>query len=803
MDIEATGNMDSVTSNTPAEANASTSATGSLADDLSVALVLDEVVPNGDIRLRIPRTGYVYDPRMMGHAEFNDPDEMDDDDDDKHPEQPGRIESIDRCLQAGGFMDVEAIVNSRAYYEHLSLYVHPKTPEAALLSGGGVIEAALAVARRQVKTSFANVRPPGHHAEPEEHMGFCFFNNVAIATKVVQLETSIRRIMILDWDVHHGNGTQRAFYDDPSVLYISLHRYEEGSFYPSGSFGSMEACGEGAGLGTSVNIPWPTKGMTDADYIYAFIRIVMPIAYEFAPELVIISAGFDAAEGDKLGECHVSPAGYAHMTHMLTSLANGRGGYNLKSISTSSLAVAEVLLGNPPPLMPEQQASEVATETVWQVSRVQSHYWKSINPKQCEPQEHVEEDTVSVTEILKHHRLEQLAERLQVFAIPFVDEQLQEAFDKQVLCSADFYSHQRAVLFIHDYGSLRGELEGATHINMDLEKSYMLDATRQLTDWVVADGFSLLDINLFPHKLKKGGNEIMLTKQLIKYLWDNYIELAEAEEIVIIASGHSCRVLSDILVNRSVEQKLKAVIQVVGSMAPARIPASEAEVRKWYTQHSLVIIPKSHPSLDERTFVNKNGTVEIINSEKPTLGFMQGLPIIKEFVRKKLNIQQPAPQQPVLLKLNGTPLGKITLPSTVLQFWDLGGQRDIRTIWHKYYDECHAVAYVVDASDRARLDEGWEVFDTVLSSPQILHVPLLLLANKQDAQDALSVEDIREHYEDWWQRRHQDGWSEGDGQERVASLDVMGVSALEGTGIKEAVDWLFIRVQNTKRRVDQ
>jgi len=132
----------------------------------------------------------------------------------------------------------------------------------------------------------------------------------------------------------------------------------------------------------------------------------------------------------------------------------------------------------------------------------------------------------------------------------------------------------------------------------------------------------------------------------------------------------------------------------------------------------------------------------------------------------------------------------------------LGGQRDIRTIWDKYYDECHAVAYVIDASDRERLDEGWEVFDTVLSSPKILHLPLLLLANKQDSPDALTVEDIRENYEDWWQRRHQSGaWEQEDQPERVASLDVMGVSALDGTGIKEAVDWLFIRVQNapTKR----
>ncbi|KAG8910506.1 Histone deacetylase hda1, partial [Tulasnella sp. 417] len=387
----------------------------------------------GGMKTRIPRVGYVYDTRMMQHTEVRDPNHYtpeDDDSESHHPEQPRRIECIDKKLDEAGClelmtrlairhlrkdeallvhsedhwqkveaiasMDVEAILSSRAYYDHLSLYVHPKTPEAALLSGGGVIEACLAVARGLVKTSFANVRPPGHHAEPEEHMGFCFFNNVAIAARVVQLETDIKKILILDWfvlacsflcdrrkltkrgfvvknrDVHHGNGTQRAFYDDPSVLYISIHRYDDGNFYPCGPFGSMESCGEGDGLGTSVNIPWPGNGMGDAEYLYAFMRIVMPIAYEFAPELVIISAGFDAADGDDLGECHVSPAGYAHMTHMLSSLANGKvvvaleGGYNLNSISSSALAVAEILLGNAPPMIPVLTPDEEATETVWQ-----------------------------------------------------------------------------------------------------------------------------------------------------------------------------------------------------------------------------------------------------------------------------------------------------------------------------------------------------------------------------------------------------------------------------------------------------
>ncbi|KAL5507377.1 ARL3 [Sanghuangporus vaninii] len=153
----------------------------------------------------------------------------------------------------------------------------------------------------------------------------------------------------------------------------------------------------------------------------------------------------------------------------------------------------------------------------------------------------------------------------------------------------------------------------------------------------------------------------------------------------------------------------------------------------------------------------------------------------------------------------GQNMGKITLPSTVLQFFDLGGQTGIRNIWPKYYDDCHAVVFIIDAADRERLNEGWEVFDSVLSSPQILHVPLLLLANKQDAPESLSVEEIRESYEGWYQgkkdsARRTYGEEADRRHERFASLDVMGVSALEGTGVNAAVDWLFIRVQNSRRK---
>ncbi|KAJ3519894.1 hypothetical protein NMY22_g12993 [Coprinellus aureogranulatus] len=157
----------------------------------------------------------------------------------------------------------------------------------------------------------------------------------------------------------------------------------------------------------------------------------------------------------------------------------------------------------------------------------------------------------------------------------------------------------------------------------------------------------------------------------------------------------------------------------------------------------------------------------------------------------------------------GQNTGKITLPSTILQFWDLGGQRGIRNIWPKYYGDCHAVVYVLDAEDRERLGEGLEVFDSVLSNQQILEVPLLLLANKQDSPMALSVEEIRNGYEDWHQSKlesaRRDRFNETETslaarRQRMASLDVMGISALEGTGVRAAVDWLFIRVQNSRRR---
>ncbi|KAG8936674.1 Histone deacetylase hda1 [Tulasnella sp. 418] len=636
--------------------------------------ILEYVAPEGSLKPRAGQTGYIYDDRMMLHSPFIDTDGTDS----EHPEQPLRVKMIDDKLREHGCigqmrpipirhllqveallvhsadhwekveaiadMDAESIAHSRTYYEHLSLYIHPRTPEAALLSAGGVIEATLAVARGQVKNSFANVRPPGHHAEPDEHMGFCFFNNVAIAARAVQLETSIRKILILDWDVHHGNGTQRAFYDDPSILYISLHRYDGGEFYPSGLFGGMEACGEGQGVGKSVNIPWPRKGIMDADYLYAFLRIVMPIAYEFNPELVIISAGFDAADGDKLGECHVTPAGFAHMTHMLCSLANGKvvvaleGGYNLQSISNSALAVAEILLGGAPPMMPEQSASDVVTETVWQVAKIQSRYWKSIDVKLCEPKDEVKEEYIDVSVLLKAYRAQYMSEKLNTYVVPFADDSIQSAFDGQVFCSTDIWERSTLVFFIHDYGSLRAELQGARSVDVDLENSYLLDASHKLADWVLTNSYSLLDVNVFPQAIEKGVEDTSLIRRILIYLWDNYIEITDASNVIIIASGQTCKCIPLLLTDRDVSTKVKAVVQVIGSVHLNRLPLMDDDLRSWYKIHSLVLMTSTHPKRFDKKFHDTHGKVIALDGERPSQIFVESMPHIQEFVTQQLAV---------------------------------------------------------------------------------------------------------------------------------------------------------------------
>uniref|UniRef100_A0A7N6BWS4 histone deacetylase n=1 Tax=Anabas testudineus TaxID=64144 RepID=A0A7N6BWS4_ANATE len=228
------------------------------------------------------------------------------------------------------------------------------TSAAARIAAGCVTDLALKVAQRELKNGFAVVRPPGHHATHSSPLGFCFFNSVAIAAKQLQQKLNVSKILIVDWDIHHGNGTQEAFYNDPSVLYISLHRYDGGNFFPGS--GHPSEVGAGAGEGFNVNVGW-TGGlhppMGDAEYLAAFRTVVMPIAHEFSPDVVLVSAGFDAVEGhsSSLGGYKVTAKCFGFLTRQLMSLAGGRvvlaleGGHDLKAICDASEACVSALLG--------------------------------------------------------------------------------------------------------------------------------------------------------------------------------------------------------------------------------------------------------------------------------------------------------------------------------------------------------------------------------------------------------------------------------------------------------------------------
>ncbi|XP_068454722.1 histone deacetylase 6 [Clinocottus analis] len=356
-------------------------------------------------------TGLVYDERMMEHLNMWDR---------HHPEQPQRISKIfskhqqlglvDRCQRIPARLATEeelARCHSKQHIEQMkatavmkprdlhklghefnSIFINNQSFQSALLAAGGCFAAVERVLTGQVSRGVAIVRPPGHHAERDSPCGFCFFNTAALAARHAQKisHDAQLRVLIVDWDVHHGNGTQHMFEDDDSVLYVSLHRYDNGTFFPSSEDAAPDKVGVSKGAGFNVNVAWSRGQMGDSDYLAAFHSVVMPIATEFNPGLVLVSAGFDAARGDPLGGYHVTPEGYAHLTHLLMSLAGGRvllileGGYNLTSISDSLAMCTSVLLGDPPPplVRPLPPPHHSAVATINEVIRHHAPYWMSL-----------------------------------------------------------------------------------------------------------------------------------------------------------------------------------------------------------------------------------------------------------------------------------------------------------------------------------------------------------------------------------------------------------------------------------------
>lgn len=345
-----------------------------------------------------------------------------------------------------------------------SLYVGSLTYQAALISAGGAIETCKNVVAGKVKNAIAVIRPPGHHAEHNEPMGFCIFNNVPIAVKVCMADypETCRKVLILDWDVHHGNGIQNIFYDDPNVLYISLHVYEDGKFYPGQPEhpgipdGGPENCGVGLGAGRNINIGWHKQGMGDGEYMAAFQRIVMPIAQEFDPDLVVISAGFDAAAGDELGGCFVSPECYSHMTHMLMSLGNGKvavcleGGYNLDAISRSALSVAKTLMGEPPERMTIPPVSKGAALVLHQVKQIQSQYWQCMQPGIVQAKEVQDQGGVRLHDAVRTYQRRIMTLKYTMVSLRMGRDKSSPTFEDQVLVTPGIHAAKKILIIIHD-----------------------------------------------------------------------------------------------------------------------------------------------------------------------------------------------------------------------------------------------------------------------------------------------------------------------------------------------------------------
>lgn len=655
------------------------------------------------------KTGLCYDVRMRYHAkiftlyyEYVDP----------HPEDPRRTYRIYKILAEEGLICDPTLAGSDDYIgelmvkipvreaseeeilevhskQHLnflkkttlmtkqellgitesedSVYFNHDSYFCAKLSCGGVIEACKAVVEGKVKNSFAIVRPPGHHAEPETPGGFCLFSNVAVAAKNV-LKTypeSVRKIVIIDWDIHHGNGTQKSFYDDPRVLYISLHRYEGMKYYPGTKAGDYDQPGDGAGQGFNVNIPWPGPGMGDGDYMYAFETVIMPICVEFDPDLVIVSSGFDAADGDMIGQCHVSPGCYSHMLHMLKTLARGaicvalEGGYNLDSISISALAVAKALLGEPPDELKTKLPSAEAVETIYKVKKFQSRFWKLMKPgfagvsdnNIVEFEKTAELNSTCLADAVRLHQASRLKEKYSMINLPLLLSEENSSkyaslandspsFDNQILATPNIFAQETLCILVHDPFEIYGHVD-PVYGNLESYGSVYVDPTERLVEWIVnTKGYGLVDI-LIPSVItgKNHGhvtevpegdeakkkvdeyNNVIHLQELLLYVWDNYLKFfSNFKNVVFFGIGDSYNAIVYLLGHRLVidttaedsgveHAKIEngCVISFLDSHHQLRpiIPHLDENLTDWYFKNSLVFCSAKHPIWDNNNNYNK------------------------------------------------------------------------------------------------------------------------------------------------------------------------------------------------------
>lgn len=314
---------------------------------------------------------------MRKTAVFNDPLFVDHDPGFDHPESPDRLKVINEVLALEQVKDCFVFPEfSPASHKTIGMNhstdlmnrvaetagkifdaldpdtkTSPSSYAAAVLAVGALTTGIDLLEKGKIENGFALVRPPGHHAEKKQSMGFCLFNNVAVAARYAINNCGMKRVMIVDWDLHHGNGTQNSFYETDKVLYFSTHQFP---YYPG--TGNVEETGKGKGEGYTVNIPLPGY-QGDSDYAAIFNNIILPVGKEYKPELILVSCGFDIYRSDPLGLMEVTAPGFAYLTRCMVNLAEEvcegkllvtlEGGYDLNGQRDGAMAVLSELCGKP------------------------------------------------------------------------------------------------------------------------------------------------------------------------------------------------------------------------------------------------------------------------------------------------------------------------------------------------------------------------------------------------------------------------------------------------------------------------
>ncbi|KAF9569950.1 Histone deacetylase hda1 [Mortierella alpina] len=556
---------------------------------------------------RSTKTGYVYDVRMRFHNNVHG--------DDDHPEDPRRIWRIFDALNTAQCTDRmikipsrEAtseelgLVHTESHIDNItkttvmskddllemansynSIYLNNSSAFCARLSCGSLIELCKAVALGQVLNGVAIIRPPGHHAEPDEAGGFCLYNNVAIAARYLQKNHGLKKIFILD-----------------------------------------------------------CSGMGDSEYIYAFNKVIMPILYEFAPDFILVSAGFDAAKGDHIGQMLVTPAAYGHMTHMLKSLAGGKiilaleGGYNLDSIAVSGLACAKALLNDPIEPLERISPNALCVQTIHEVIEVQSRYWKSLPQLYIEPVEDKAQSdrNIEMAEMVSIHRAAYLRESHGMIKLPKLegDKEL-ESLDN-VYCTLHTYNSKPLYIFLHDIGEFRAHTLGANSA-MRLDRSILNDATTPYIDHILSSGENeLIDI-VVPVQPTSEDDKVALKDKLsalLAEIWDNYVSTTGylGRRIILLAAGFGCHGLVAFMNERQKEVAryvtCVALVTTTGdevtsssaTQQASALPMVTKKLGPWYLENSFVFVSDDHPVWERTTQKMNSRMGNLIRSERPT-----------------------------------------------------------------------------------------------------------------------------------------------------------------------------------------